>query len=147
MNEKARAAAAVLKQLTHMRKRADEIDGRIRNYRDEARRTSANLGDGSRKSTATSRVENYAAKAMDYESQMADALADVAEKCAVIQTTIEKMEREDYKRMLELRFLDGLEWNQIQGKMNISSSTSYRMYEEALTAFCIEYRKLGVHGS
>lgn len=68
------------------------------------------------------------------------------------QETLEKIRQlhdEREKDMLELRYIDCLDWYSVMDRMHISSTQSFRIHESALTHYWKLFgdEKLGVFGS
>ncbi len=136
MTDDARMALQVLREYRHIDKRTREIMERIERCRDEAMRATASMtvartsGSGER-----SRVETAVVRMVDIQTQLGDALTLSSERRERIQDTINQIEPVELRRLLEMRYIDGSQWERINTQMHISRTTSYRMHIAALEWF------------
>lgn len=80
---------------------------------------------------------------VDFSREIAEETVPLVEMQRGIQDTINRIERQDYRTVLELYYLNGYRWDEVAGKMNYSSQHTYRLHGYALE----EYERNGdTHG-
>jgi RNA polymerase sigma factor (sigma-70 family) len=77
--------------------------------------------------------EKWILKALDYELEIKDMEANLPTIKADILKTIEQLKDSEKERVLILRYIDWLTWNQIADEMYISRSTVKRWHLNALS--------------
>lgn len=100
----------------------------------EAVRTS---GSGSR-----SRVEDAMVSYIDLEEQIKDEIQRLKNERYRIQETINHMEDEREKRLLELRYIDGWSWVRVCTRLEISETWSRMLHRSACEHFAQAYDNL-----
>ena len=144
MDCEARAAIEVLRNYRHLERRMAEIQERIARCHELATRATSSMAAGAISGTpGRSRVENESVKILDLERQMERTYGELVRKQYAIQAAIDAMPSEAYKRMLELRYLDGKTWEAIMRAMHLSRASSFRMHEAALINFYGHYQSPG----
>ena len=148
MTDNARQAMEVLREYHHIDKRAREVEERIARCREDATRATASMtavrtsGTGER-----SRIETAVVRMVDIQDQLGDILQQAATVRIRIQTAINATRPEEYKRLLELRYIDGNQWDEVNEALYISRSTSYRWHAAALEEFWIVYKNMEHYGT
>ncbi len=82
--------------------------------------------------------EKWILKALDYELEIKDMEANLPIIKADILKTIEQLKDSEMERVLILRYIDWLTWNQIADEMYISRSTVKRWHLNALSGIQVE---------
>jgi hypothetical protein len=77
--------------------------------------------------------EKWILKALDYELEIKDMETNLPIIKADILKTIEQLKDSEMERVLILRYIDWLTWNQIADKMYISRSTVKRWHLSAIS--------------
>ena len=82
--------------------------------------------------------EKWILKTLDYELEIKEMRINLPIIKADILKTIEKLKDSEMERVLILRYIDWLTWNQIADEMYISRSTVKRWHVNALSGIQIE---------
>lgn len=90
-------------------------------------------------------IEERMRSGEDQEGHLAAEHAALIRRREEIGKAISAMEREEEKRMIELRYMDARSWVDITRRMHISKSASFRMHETALLDFLQAYKKSPGH--
>ena len=140
MTEEGRAAYDLLRRYRHMVARERELQERIERCHDQAMRATSSLS-ASRGSGGAerSRLEMAETRAIDLERQLQRAMASEQAKRLRIQAAIDAVECVELRRVLELRYIDGMVWEDINAQMHIATSTSKRWHNMALEDFWTAY--------
>jgi len=143
MTEEGRRAYELLRRYRHMIEREKELEERVQRAWDAARRATATLSSsGGSGSGEHSRIETASVKAMDIERQLEHTLSAAADKRLRIQAAINAVECDELRRVLELRYIDGMIWEDINAQMHIATSTSKRWHNMALEDFWAAYTEM-----
>lgn len=136
MTEQGRAAYDLLRKYRHMVARERELEERIERCHDQAMRATSSMG-ASRGSGGSerSRLESAEVRAIDLEKQLQRTMASERAKRLRIQEAINGVECVELRRVLELRYIDGMIWEDINAQMHIATSTSKRWHNMALEDF------------
>lgn len=68
----------------------------------------------------------------DFSREIATETIPLVEMQRDIQKTINRIERQDYRTVLELYYLNGYRWEEVAGKMNYSERQIYYIHEKSL---------------
>lgn len=136
MTEEGRAAYDLLRKYRHMVARERELEERIERCHDQAMRATSSMG-ASRGSGGAdrSRLESAEVRAIDLEKQLQRTMASERAKRLRIQAAINAIDCIELRRVLELRYIDGMIWEDINAQMHIAASTSKRWHNMALEDF------------
>lgn len=136
MTEEGRAAYDLLRKYRHMVARERELEKRIERCHDEAMRATSSMGAACGSGGAErSRLESAEVRAIDLEKQLQRTMASERAKRLRIQEAINGVECVELRRVLELRYIDGMIWEDINAQMHIATSTSKRWHNMALEDF------------
>lgn len=141
MTDGARSAIEILREYRQLELRREELRDRIARLIEGGTRATASfsatgVGGGS---GAFSRVENAAIKIADLTVQIEREIQRLSARCWMIQDAINGIQNERYKRLLELRYIDGLRWRDVNARLYISRQHSTKLHAAALDAFYISY--------
>lgn len=140
MTEQAYRAKRELAALRDMNRRISEKYERIRALREAASRATPSLtaarvsGSGDR-----SRVESAMIRAIDLERQLDEAIDRLNERRFSIQNAIDRMEDPREQRLLELRYVDGRSWANVNARLEIGETWSRAVHQSALEHFAEKY--------
>lgn len=117
-----------------MQVRIDSKFEQVERLREMAARRTAAYGHGARGGSGANsdRMADVAVRLMDAERELdaeIDALVDARRE---IETVIARVPDERRRTVLELRYLEGLKWDAIAGKMNYCLDNVMRLHREAL---------------
>ena len=136
MSEEARAAAEMLKEYQHYKRRIAELKERIAILESQATSATYKMSQiNVHSSRAGSKPECAAISIADIEAQLQTEVDTMLSKRVVIQNTINCMTNELYKRMLELKYIDGRKWAAVNCRLHISRQHSTRIHIKALEQF------------
>lgn len=146
MTEEGRAAYDLLRKYRAMIARERELEERIERCHDQAMRATSSMG-ASRGSGGSdrSRLESAEVRAIDLEKQLQRTMASERAKRLRIQAAINAIDCIELRRVLELRYIDGMIWEDINAKMHIAASTSKRWHNMALEDFWEIYDHVDKH--
>ena len=85
-------------------------------------------------SPSTSRLADVIAKIVDMQEAINDEIDKLVDTKAEITNVIHRVEDDDYRSLLELRYLCYMEWDDIAREMNYSLRWTYTMHGRALAA-------------
>ena len=149
MSPDAYKAMTILQGYRHLLARNEEIRERKARLLARATGTSYIAGGGGFYGFNSSKPERAAVQLPELEQQLEDMEHRTFEERHMIQAAIDRMDCEIYKRLLELRYIDGKLWTPINQKLHISRSCSQRYHIAALESFycCYMAQKLGHSGT
>ena len=143
MTDGAREAIEILREYRQLELRREELRERIARLIEGGTRTTPSMTAASGGGTgAYSKVENAAIEIIDLTSQIDTEIQRLSSRCWVIQDAINGIRNERYKRLLELRYIDGLRWRDVNARLYISRQHSTKLHAEALHAFYISYKNI-----
>lgn len=140
MREETYQAITILKSLRHKRGRIEDIRIRIVECRERATRGSSSLSETYVKGSVSSRIENAIITIDDLERQLRETEECLNLERYRIQEAINRIQGDEQRRLLELRYIDGKTWKCVQRTMHISKTTSYRLHCDALEQFYRIYK-------
>jgi len=82
----------------------------------------------------TDRMAAVVAEIADMESTIADALAEVNQALKDVLAAIDAVPDETQRAVLTLRYVEGMDWLAIQGRMNYERTQAYVIHGRALVA-------------
>lgn len=135
MREETYQAITILKSLRHKRGRIEDIRIRIVECLERAARGSSSLSETYVKGPVSSRIENAIITIDDLERQLRETEECLNLERYRIQEAINRIQGDEQKRLLELRYIDGKTWKCVQRTMHISKTQSYRIHCEAVEMF------------
>jgi len=141
MTEEGRAAYDLLRKYRAMVARERELEERIERCHDQAMRATSSMG-ASRGSGGAdrSRLESAEVRAIDLEKQLQRTMACERAKRMRIQAAINAIDCIELRRVLELRYIDGMIWEDINAQLHIATTTSKRWHNMALEDFWSAYK-------
>ena len=88
------------------------------------------------------RMEDTIAKLLDLESEINADIDDLIELKRNIMTIIKQVPNDDFKELLELRYLAFLSWSEIAADMRHSKDYIFELHRKALSKVKIPHEKL-----
>ena len=85
-------------------------------------------------SSSTSRLADVVTKIVDLQNTINGEIDRLVDIKAEITAVIGAVDSEDYRNLLELRYLCFMDWEQISAEMNYSLRWTYTMHGRAITA-------------
>lgn len=124
-----------LAQLGKLRIKIEKMQERIEEYRALAQSPATANYSGIKVQSSPSGEAPFVKwtfKIIELEKKVAELKDELQTVQATVITAIEQLENEDYKTVLVLRYLQGLDWETIAAKMCTHKRTAQRWHNEAL---------------
>ena len=133
-----------LSQAVVLGRKIAKLEANIGYYKELAYSPTSSAPSGDRVTTSRNTAapfEGMILKIVDLEAKL-NALKEKRDKlCVEIMTAIESLDNEEYKAVLVLRYLQGLEWGLVAAKVNASIATVYRWHRAALQKLIVGERR------
>lgn len=150
MTHEAKMAQRELSQVRHLAARYRHMTERALRLQETAQIASSSFGARNCSGTESrSKIEQNMVAKIDLEWSMYQELGMIWLRQQETLEKIRQLHDEREKDMLELRYVDCLDWYSVMDRMHISSTQSFRIHESALTHYWKLFgdEKLGVFGS
>lgn len=142
------AAKKYLKRAYFLDLRIQSKERQLQAARDMATKATSTMSATRVSGTAArSKVEEYGSKAVDLEAAIKDSARQLIQTRYEIMQTIEKVQDECRRTVLELRHLDMLEWLEIETALSYSHRQAMRIYGNALLDVAAILEKMAHNGT
>lgn len=128
-------AKQYLSQYRIMEKRIDAKTEQLQRLRARMSAMTASYSDEPRGGGVQKDWTDLVSKCIELEEQVRDELDELSRTRHTILCTIERVDNEAQRTVLEMRYLNGWSWTKIIGKMAYTDSTVYELH-------CVALRKV-----
>jgi len=109
-----------------------DLEGRIRRLRDAAERITTQLTGMPRGSSGEDKLAAIVSEIADLETELCEKIVRIEREMQEADKLIDELPDETHRRLLRLRYYEGLSWKKIGKLMHYDVSTLIRKHKNAL---------------